>query len=138
MSALLLDTHVWLWYAEGVSAQLRPAMVRKLDAARQKAGLVVSAISVWEVGMLSARGRIQLAVPLREWVSRALQAPGIRCAPLDAAIAAESTMLPDDPPGDTADRFLVATARQHGLTLATRDERIVRYARGGELRVLPV
>jgi PIN domain nuclease of toxin-antitoxin system len=72
MSALLLDTHIWLWYAEGVSERLKPASVRKLDEARQRDGLVISAISVWEIGMHSARGRIQLAVPLRDWVEKAL------------------------------------------------------------------
>lgn len=136
MSGLLLDTHVWLWYAEGVAGQLRPTTVSKLDAARRVGGLVVSAISVWEIGMLCARGRVQLAMPLRDWVSRALEAPGMRFAPLDTAVAVESTLLPGDPPGDPADRFLVATARDLGLALVTRDERILRYARDGALRVL--
>ena len=77
MSALLLDTHIWLWYAEGDGERLRPASVRKLDDARKSEGLVVSAISVWEIGMHAARGRIQLAVPLRDWVGRALGFPGI-------------------------------------------------------------
>lgn len=138
MSALLLDTHVWLWYAEGVSERLRPASIRKLDEARTGAGLVVSAISVWEIGMHSARGRIQLAVPLRDWVERALSVPGIRLAPLDAAVAAESTLLPGEPLGDPADRFLIATARANGFVLATRDERILEYAKSGFLRVIRI
>jgi PIN domain nuclease of toxin-antitoxin system len=138
VSALLLDTHVWLWYAEGVSERLRPAGIRKLDEARKGDGLVISAISVWEVGMHAARGRIQLAVPLRDWIERALGAPGMRLVPLDAAVAAESTVLPGEPPGDPADRFLVATARILGLVLATRDEQILDYAKPGYLRVLRI
>jgi len=138
MSALLLDTHVWLWYAEGVTERLRPASVKKLDEARQGDGLIVSAISVWEIGLYAARGRIQLAVPLRDWVERALGVPGIRLAPLDAAVAAESTLLPGQPQGDPADRFLIATARTHGVVLATRDERILDYAKPGFLRVVRV
>lgn len=136
MSALLLDTHVWLWYAEGVTGRLRPASVRRLDDARKGDGLVVSSISIWEIGMHAARGRIQLAVPLRDWVERALSVPGLRLAPLDAAAAAESTLLPGEPQGDPADRFLIATARTQGMALATRDERILEYARLGFLRVL--
>jgi len=135
MSALLLDTHIWLWYAEGVTGRLRPASIRKLDEARKGDGLVVSAISFWEIGMHAARGRIQLAVPLRDWVEKALSVPGIRLAPLDAAVAAESTLLPGEPPGDPADRFLMATARTHGVVLATRDSRILEYAKRGFLRV---
>jgi len=135
MSALLLDTHIWLWYAEGDGERLRPASVRKLDDARKSDGLVVSAISVWEIGMHAARGRIQLAVPLRDWVERALSVPGIRLAPLDAAVAAEST-LPGEPHADPSDRFLIATARTQGIALATRDERILEYAKSGYLRVV--
>lgn len=138
MSALLLDTHVWLWYAEGVSERLRPAAVRRLDAARKGDGLMVSAISVWEIGMHVARGRIRLAVPLRDWVERAIAVPGIGLAPLDAAIAAESTLLPGEPRGDPADRFLIATARVLGISLATRDERTIEYARQGFLRIVRV
>ena len=138
MSALLLDTHLWLWYAEGISERLRPASVKKLDEARRSDGLIVSAISVWEIGMHAARGRIQLTVPLRDWVDKALGVPGIRLAPLDAAVAAESTLLPGEPQGDPADRFLIATARLHGVTLATRDERILEYAKQGFLRVVRI
>ena len=136
MSALLLDTHIWLWYAEGVTERLRPASIRKLDEARKGDGLVVSAISVWEIGMHAARGRIQLAVPLRNWVEKALGVPGIRLASLDAAVATESTLLPGELQGDPADRFLIATARTHGVALATRDEGILEYAQLGFLRVV--
>lgn len=73
MSALLLDTHIWLWYAEGVTERLRPTSIRKLDEARRAEGLIVSAISVWEIAMHAARGRIQLAVPLRDWVERIVE-----------------------------------------------------------------
>ena len=135
MSSLLLDTHIWLWYAEGVTERLRPTSIRRLDEARKGDGLIVSAISVWEIGMHAARGRIQLAVPLRDWVERSLGVPGIRLAALDAAVAAESTLLPGEPQGDPADRFLIATARIHGMALATRDERILAYAKQGFLRV---
>jgi PIN domain nuclease of toxin-antitoxin system len=138
MSALLLDTHLWLWYAEGISERLRPASVKKLDEARRSDGLIVSAISVWEIGMHAARGRIRLAVPLRDWVDKALGVPGIRLAPLDAAVAAESTLLPGEPQGDPADRFLIANARLLGVTLATRDERILEYAKQGFLRVVRI
>src|ERR1700675_3377719 len=131
MSALLLDTHIWLWYAEGITDRLRPASVKKLDAAHTGDGLLVSAISVWEIGAQSAKGRIKLSIPLRDWVAKALDVPGIHLAPLDAVTAAESTLLPGNAHGDPADRFLIATARTHGVALATRDEQIIEYGRLG-------
>ena len=136
MSALLLDTHIWLWYVEGITEKLRKTSIKKLDAARVGDGLLVSAISVWEIGALSARGRIRLSIPLRDWAERALGVPGVRFAPLDAAAAAESTLLPGDPHGDPADRFLIATARTQGVALATRDDLILHYAKLGHLRVV--
>ncbi len=135
---LLLDTHIWLWYAAGLSELLRPAGVKRLEEARKHDGLVVSAISVWEIGVLSAKGRIQLSVPLVDWVERALDVPGIRMEPVDAAIAAESTLLPGDPHGDPADRLLIATARKLGITLATRDGAIVAYGKRGFVRVAKI
>lgn len=136
MAALLLDTHIWLWYAEGNAERLRPSGIRKLDEARRRGGLVVSAISIWEIGVHNARGRIQLSVPLRDWVERALEVPGIRLATMDAAVAVESTLLPGEPQADPADRFLIATARTQGLALATRDRGIIAYGKLGLLRVL--
>jgi PIN domain nuclease of toxin-antitoxin system len=138
VSALLLDTHVWLWYAEGNTDRLRLASIKKLDDARQRDGLVVSAISIWEVGILSAKGRIQLSVPLRDWVHDALGAAGIRFAPLDASAAAESTLLPGELHGDPADRMLVATARTQNLPLATRDDDILRYGKLGFVRTVAI
>jgi PIN domain nuclease of toxin-antitoxin system len=136
MSALLLDTHIWLWYAEGVGGRLRPAGVKILEDARKTDGLLVSAISVWEIGTLSAKGTIQLSIPLRDWVTKALDGPGIHLAPLDALAAAESTLLPGQAHGDPADCFLIATARTRGIALATRDKDIVEYGKLGFLRVV--
>lgn len=136
MSALLLDTHIWLWYAEGIAERLPPASVKKLDAVRQKHGLLISAISVWEVGILHARDRIQLSAPLRDWIDKALSPPGIRLLPLSAEIAVESTLLPGQPHGDPADRFLIAAARTNDAVIATHDEKILAYGRAGFVRVL--
>lgn len=136
MSALLLDTHIWLWYAEGDDEQLPARSVQQLDEARAADGLLVSSISVWEIGMQSVKGRIQLSMPLRDWVAKALGPPGIRLLALDADTAAESTLLPGSPHGDPADRFLIAAARTKRLVLAARDREIIAYAKSGQVRVL--
>jgi PIN domain nuclease of toxin-antitoxin system len=86
--------------------------------------------------VLQARGRIRLSAPLRDWVEKALSPPGIDLLALDAATATESTLLPGDPHGDPADRFLIAGARTKGVVLATRDENIIKYGKAGFVRVL--
>jgi PIN domain nuclease of toxin-antitoxin system len=136
MTALLLDTHIWLWYAAGDADRLPPASVKKLEQARRSDGLRVSSISVWEVGVQHAKGRIHLSTPLRDWVRRALGPSGISLLPLDADAAAESTLLPGEPHGDPVDRFLIAAARTKGLVLATRDKAIIEYGDAGHVRVL--
>ena len=134
MTSLLLDTHIWLWYAAGDADRLPAKSIRILDDARQKHGLWVSAISVWEVGVLHAKGRIHLSSPLRDWVRHAFRDAAINLLPLDADIAAESTLLPGKLHGDPADRFLIASARTRELVLATRDRGILQYAKAGHVR----
>ena len=89
-------------------------------------------------GSQHAKGRIQLSTPLPDWARRALTPAGISLVPLDADTAAESTLLPGEPHGDPADRFLIAAARTKGLVLATRDQAIVEYGEGGHVRVLKI
>jgi PIN domain nuclease of toxin-antitoxin system len=136
VSGLLLDTHVWLWYAEGMTDELRMPEVKVLERSRRRGGLWVSAISVWEIGVRQQKGRIRLSTPARGRVQRALDPPGIRFAPLGAAAAAESTLLPGEPRADPADLFLIATARVERLALSTRDDRILEYSRKGFVRSL--
>lgn len=138
MSAVLLDTHVWLWYAEGDDERLAAQSVKSLDEARKSEGILVSAISVWEIGAQHAKGRIQLSMPLRDWIARALSPPGVALLPLDADTAAESTLLPGTPHGDPADRFLIAAARIKRAVLATRDSQIIAYGKTGHVRVLKI
>lgn len=136
MSALLLDTHVWLWYAEGIVGQLQPGIVSQIEDALLTNSLQVSAVSVWEIGLLVAKNRITLSAPVKNWVQHATTLPGLRLQPLDWQSALESTSLPGTPHADPADRLLVATARIGGFTLVTRDQKILDYGKAGHVNVL--
>ncbi|HEV2147984.1 MAG TPA: type II toxin-antitoxin system VapC family toxin [Longimicrobiaceae bacterium] len=135
---ILLDTHVWIWVVTGETDRMAPPAVEEIRRGAQRGRLLVSAISVWEVAMLQAKGRIGLALELEEWVRRGLAAPGVRLAELSPEVLVESTRLPGPAHGDPADRMLIATARRAGAALATRDGTILEYARGGHLAVLDV
>jgi PIN domain nuclease of toxin-antitoxin system len=136
-SPLLLDTHCWLWLAEGTVGQLSSAALQTLEASLKVAGLKVSVISVWEVGLLAAKGRVRLSRPVDEWMARALDYPGLEVCDVNAEIALESTRLPDLNHGDPADRFLVATARVQNLRFMTKDRVLLDYGRQGHMRVVP-
>jgi len=135
---VILDTHVWLWAVEGMTETMSDAAVEAIAEASRRGRVAVSAISVWEVAMLEARGRISLSRPVEDWVEAALRVPGVRLLELSPAIAVESTRLPGTLHGDPADRILAASARVAGGTLATRDRALVEYGRSGHLDILDV
>jgi PIN domain nuclease of toxin-antitoxin system len=107
----VLDTHVWIWVVEGDRAALAPSAIEAISRAAKEGAVRVSAISVWEVAMLEAKGKISLSRPVDDWVQAALRAPGVSLLPLSPDIAIESTRLPGAPGGDPADRILMASAR---------------------------
>lgn len=128
--ALLLDTHIWLWYLDGDERRLKPRAVELLRHANQAHQLFVSDVSVWELGIKVAKGTLRLALDLAHWVARAERAPGITFLPLDRPTMLLSTTLPGEAHGDPADRMLIAAALLHRCTLVTADRIIVEYARG--------
>lgn len=123
---------------EGNERELSSQAIHEIDAASRGGDILVSAISVWEVAMLEAKGRISLSRPVEDWVRSALRAPGTRLLPLTPEIAIESTRLPGSAHGDPADRILIASARVLGGRLATRDRTILDYAGGGHIAVVDV
>ena len=123
MTAALLDTHVLIWWLNDLT-RLLPQQREVVEAASPDAPMHVSDISLWEVAMLQSLGRIRLALPLREWLDRAVAPPLVRRHGISPAIAAEMAALPDSFHRDPADRILVATARVLGATLLTSDRRI--------------
>ncbi|HKZ92131.1 MAG TPA: type II toxin-antitoxin system VapC family toxin [Candidatus Limnocylindrales bacterium] len=117
---LLLDTHAWLWYLTG-SVRLPPELRIAIDAAVGRVWL--SPISVWEVGMLHARGRVALRGGTRAWVETALRSFPVHEAALTGEVALRSQEL-ELGHRDPADHLLAATTLVHGLTLVTLDERL--------------
>jgi PIN domain nuclease of toxin-antitoxin system len=122
----LLDTHVLIWMVEA-SSRLSDEMNDLLRKGSREGCLVVSAISPWEIGVLTAKKRLTLQVDTQQWVNTALALPGVRLQPLLPEIAVASTRLPWEMHADPADRILVATARHIGATLVTADAQLLRY-----------
>lgn len=121
---IVLDTHAWIWWAAG-SGRL-PAVARKTIEGAESVG--VCAISLWEVAMLVAKGRLELDRDPLEWVKQALGLPRVELLPISPAIAIGAAALPSGFPGDPADRLIVATALDRRVAIMTRDTRIRRFA----------
>ena len=133
---LLLDTHIWVWLMEGDASHLSDGVIAELEAASNRGALAVSAISIWELAMLEVKGRVRLSRSLDEWVRAALSARGTQLLALTPEIAIESARLPGKPPGDPADRILMATSRIEAAQLVTRDRAILKYGTSGHISVL--
>lgn len=135
---LLLDTHVWIWLLNGSPELKSSNHLLEIEKAMKHSSLRISAISVWEIGMLEAKGRIRFKMDCLEWVQQALSAPGTILTPLSPEIAIESSRLPGNFHGDPADRIIVATARHlHGI-LVTQDKNILNYGKLDYVKVLEV
>jgi PIN domain nuclease of toxin-antitoxin system len=119
----LLDTHVLLWWFEQ-PRRLSVAQRRVLRKAGDQSSLGVSDVTLWEIGLLVERGRVELAMPLDEWLTRATAGPLVERIGISPSIVREMVSLSATRDWDPADRILVATARVTGVPLVTSDGRI--------------
>ena len=133
---VLLDTHYWIWLQSGDTQQFSSGALRTVKDAAATGNLLLSVISVWELGMLEIKGRVHLHLSCEQWVKEALATPGLRLAPLTPEIALDSTRLPAPFHGDPADRILIATARRTGARLLTRDQKLIQYGRHRHVQIL--
>jgi PIN domain nuclease of toxin-antitoxin system len=89
--------------------------------------LVCADISLWEIAMLVAKGRLQPGTDAETFCRLALDARGMRVLPITPVIAARSVNI-DLPQGDPADRLIAATALVQGAALVTVDKKLRDFA----------
>ena len=121
---LLLDTHAWLWRLLEPARISAPAEGAIADPENE---LHLSPISVWETLVLARKGRVALAPSAAEWTLDALRRSALTAVPLSHGIALRSEALNGFGSEDPADRFLVATALEHDLTLVSADEAMLAF-----------
>ena len=135
MPSLLLDTHTAIWLVE--DKPLAQTAVDAMDEAYQSnSALLVSPITAWEIGLLISRRRIDLAATPQRWFRGLLATPGMQLAELSSDILIAASFLPGNPPRDPADRILLATARDVGATLVTRDRALLHYGEDGHVSTI--
>lgn len=132
--AIVLDTCALIWTVNG--SPMAAAAVDAIDAAANAGNAIIPAIVLWEIPMLVAKGRLRIAGGVPLWLQRALAAPGFRVVPLSGRAASDAATLPGEFHANLADRFIVATARELGAPVVTRDRHMLAYARGGHVRAI--
>lgn len=123
---IVLDTAAWIWWTSDPS-RLGARARRTIVDEEPRNGLVVSAISVWEIATKVGLGRLSLDRDIRTWIGLASAYPGVTVLPLDPRDALESTLLPGNFHRDPADRMLVALARRLDAPIVTADRAIRAY-----------
>src|SRR3954454_25376568 len=135
MQPLLLDTCAAIWIAEGEA--LADEATAALDATHATGvATYISPITAWEVGLLVARGRLQLLITPQRWFVRLFDVPQVKLADMPPDLLIASSFLPGDPPRDPADRIILATARDLGAALVTRDRALLDYGAQGHVKVV--
>jgi PIN domain nuclease of toxin-antitoxin system len=134
---VLLDTCTIIWMVEDAPLDGRAKAAMRRSAASHT--VLVSPVSAWEVGLLASRASAGFAFQPSPvlWFQTLLARPGISLTPLTPQAAVQAASLPGELHRDPADRLLIATARDLGAPLVTRDERILAYAAQGHLDAIP-
>ncbi len=90
---ILFDTHAWVWWLaspERLSAPAREA----IDEAMEQREIFISSISSWEIALLLREGRLELTMPVEDWVARTEALPFLQFVAVDNPIALRSNRLP--------------------------------------------
>ena len=119
---IVLDTHVMIYDAlapERMSSRARKAV----NSGYKDESLACADISLWEIAMLIARGRVDPVMDAREFIESMIAARRVRVLPItiDIAVLAQSDLFAH---GDPADRLIASTAQLHGAALVTADTRL--------------
>ena len=121
---IILDTHILLWWLLS-GGKLTAKQKQALSEVSPGNPACVCTITLWEVAMLHAKGRIELPCSLREFLELATAPPLVKRQEVTPEIAAVVYELIDTFHGDPADRIIVATAKALGASLMTVDEKII-------------
>jgi PIN domain nuclease of toxin-antitoxin system len=119
LTALLLDTHVLLWWR----GDYRRISVRAREAIADPGHvLFFSAASIWEMAIKHAAGKLKMPADVLD----TFEQRGFTELPMSSRQGLIAGALPPHH-GDPFDRMLVAQAQSEKLTLVTNDARIAAY-----------
>jgi PIN domain nuclease of toxin-antitoxin system len=113
----LLDTCTFLWVSQ------QPSMLSKISTAAMNdpgSELYVSDVSIWEITLKHAAGKLPLPGPPRTWIPEKFEYHQFKALSLDHNSIYRSGELPQVHP-DPFDRLLAGQAIEAGLTILSPD-----------------
>lgn len=119
---IVLDTSTLLYW----TLQPTSLSAKATASIRQADEVLISAMSIWEIGIKAQRGNLALPGPLEEYVERIKATSKVRIVAVDEYVWMENVAL-NWLHKDPADRTIVATAQIHRCTLVTPDHVILDF-----------
>ena len=119
---MILDTCALLWLASG-DKKLSRAALKEINEAP---AVYISAISGFEIAIKTARGKLKLPHPPQVWFEKIVEHHGLAVLPLELNVCIAAARLPPIH-NDPCDRFIIAAAKLHDLTVVTSDEQFEKY-----------
>jgi PIN domain nuclease of toxin-antitoxin system len=113
---VVLDTSVLVYWTLDPD-RLTAAAKQALEGA---ASILVSSISIWEIGVKQQKGRLSIPLSVNEFAERLRRVEHVEILPVDVEIWLMNLAL-DWEHRDPADRTIVATALRHDATLIASD-----------------
>jgi len=120
---VLMDTHTFLWWNTG-DPQLSSYAREVIADGRNE--VFLSAASVWEIVIKTAKGKLILPGSPAQYVSSRMSLYRFRPLPVQISHATHVYELPPHH-NDPFDRLLIAQSQLESMPLVTKDEDIRRY-----------
>lgn len=117
MKSLLLDSHTFLWFTEG-DPQL--SMTARSHIQNPDNTIFVSVVSLWEIALKVALGKLTLSMPLSDLFSIGLEGNGLSLLPLERKHILHTLSLPFHH-RDPFDRMLAAQSLTEVMPIVSID-----------------
>lgn len=118
---LILDTCA-LVYDALAPQRLTKRARRAVEEADLVGELACCDISLWEIGMLVARDRLNPGTDAGTFIRLAIESRGLAVLPITPEIGARAAEIGLH--ADPADRIIAATAIEHGARIVTSDKKL--------------
>ena len=120
---LLLDTHIFIWWADQPEKLSRTTLSALEDEANE---LLLSVASVWEMQIKILLGKLKLSLSLKEILKNQQETNDLTVSPVTLTHVLALDALPFHHK-DPFDRLLLAQSIEEDLTIVTADSQFSAY-----------
>jgi PIN domain nuclease of toxin-antitoxin system len=120
---VLIDSHALIWYVDQDNL-LSPSSYAAMSAPANE--LLLSAGSIWEIGIKVGLGKIVLTQPFKLWINQAISDLDVTVLPLSVEYVDVQSNLPRHH-GDPFDRLIVAQAIIEQVPIISADTNLDAY-----------